>query len=143
MARYTTTIRTTLEPSEAFAYMADFSNARFWDPSVSEARREGEGPVGSGSRFHLVARFAGRDVPLTYTVVAFEPPTLVVLEARRGFISRDTITVQPADGGGSLVRYDAVLAFGGIGRLFDPLMQRVFDRVGAKAAAGIAAALNP
>lgn len=143
MARYTTTIRTTLAPSEAFAYLADFSNAHYWDPSVSEARREGEGPVGSGSRFHLVARFAGRDVPLTYTVVAFEPPTLVVLEARRGFISRDTITVQPADGGGSLVRYDAVLAFGGIGRLFDPLMQRVFDRVGAKAAAGIAAALNP
>jgi hypothetical protein len=40
------------------------------------------------------------------------------------------------------VHYDAVLTFSGIGRLFDPLMQRVFDRVGAKAAAGIEAALN-
>jgi hypothetical protein len=142
MARYTTTIRTTLEESGAFAYMADFSNARFWDPSVSEARREDEGPVGRGSRFHLVVRFAGRDVPLTYTIIAFEPPTLVVLEARRGFVSRDTITVQPAEGGGSVVRYDALLAFEGIGRLLDPVMQLAFDRVGARAAAGLARVLN-
>ena len=59
VARYTTTIRSKLAPEDAFAYMADFSNARFWDPSVSEARRERHGPVGLGSTFHLVARFAG------------------------------------------------------------------------------------
>ena len=123
--------------------MADFSNARFWDPSVSEAQREGDGPVGLGSTFALVARFAGRDVPLTYTIVTFEPPARVVLEARRGFVSRDTITVEAGAGGGSVVHYDAVLSFTGIGRLFDPLMQRVFDRVGARAAAGIETALNP
>jgi hypothetical protein len=143
VARYTTTIESKLAQAEAFAYMADFSNARFWDPSVSEARREDEGPLGIGSRFHLVARFAGRNVPLAYTIVTYEPPALVMLEARRGFVSRDTITVQPAEGAGSVVGYDALLAFTGIGRLLDPLMQRVFDRVGAKAAAGLATALNP
>jgi hypothetical protein len=142
MARYVTAIRSQLPPAEAFAYMADFANARVWDPSVSRAQREGDGPVGLGSSFDLVARFAGRDVPLTYTIVEFEPPTRVVLEARRGFVSRDTITVEGAAGGGSTVHYDALLSFTGIGRLFDPLMQRVFDRVGARAAAGIAAALN-
>lgn len=142
MARYETTIRSRLAPADAFSYLADFSNARFWDPSVSEARHEGDGPIGIGSTFALVARFAGRKVPLTYTIVAFEPPERVVLEAQRGFVSRDTITVLPTAGGGSTVHYDAVLTFGGIGRLFDPLMQRVFDRVGAKAAAGIESALN-
>ncbi len=142
MARYETTIRSRLAPADAFAYLADFSNARFWDPSVSEARHEGDGPIGIGSTFALVARFAGRKVPLTYTIVAFEPPERVVLEARRGFVSRDTITVLPTAGGGSTVHYGAVLTFGGIGRLVDPLMQRVFDRVGAKAAAGIESALN-
>ncbi len=65
-----------------------------------------------------------------------------MLEARRGFVSRDTITVLPTAGGGSTVHYGAVLTFSGIGRLVDPLMQRVFDRVGAKAAAGIESALN-
>ena len=142
MARYTTAVRSKLSAEAAFAYMADFSNARIWDPSVSEARHEGEGPIGLGSTFHVVARFAGRNVPLTYVIVAFEPPTRVVLEARSGFVSRDTITVESVAGSGSVVRYDALLTFSGIGRLADPLMQLVFNRVGAKAAAGIAAALN-
>jgi hypothetical protein len=143
VARYATTIRSRLAPTEAFAYMADFSNARLWDPTVSQARRTDEGPLGAGSTFELVARFAGRNVPLTYSIVEFEPPLRVALEARRGFVSRDTITVDAADDGGSVVHYDALLSFTGMGRLFEPLMQRVFDRVGAKAAAGIEAALNP
>ena len=136
MARYATTISSTLSQAEAFAYMADFSNARHWDPSVSRAERGGDGPVGLGSTFELVARFAGRDVELTYTIVTYEPSERVVLEARRGFVSRDTITVEAA-GAGSLVHYEAVLAFSGVGRLADPLMQLVFNRVGAKAKAGL------
>ncbi len=90
--------------------------------SEREPRRgaQDDGPDrASARRSPLVARFAGRDVELTYTIVAFEPPARVVLEARRGFVSRDTITVAAA-GGGSLVRYDAVLTFSGVGRLFEP-----------------------
>jgi hypothetical protein len=142
MAKYVTTIESSRPASEAFAYLADFANAKVWDPSVSESRRVGEEPLGVGSAFDLVARFAGRDVPLRYSIVSYEAPRRVVLEAQRpGFVSRDTITVEPAVGG-STVHYDAVLAFSGIGRLFDPLMQRIFDRVGARATAGMAAALN-
>ena len=142
MARYATTIASLLPAAEAFAYMADFSNARFWDPSVSRARRADSGPVGLGSTFPLVARFAGREVELTYTIVAFEPNSRVVLEARRGFVSRDTITVAAA-GTDSVVSYEALLTFKGPGRLAEPLMQFVFNRVGAKAKAGLEAALNP
>ena len=143
MARYVTTIPSTLPQVEAFAYIADFANARRWDPSVSEARRVGEAPLGVGSAFDLVARFGGRDVPLRYEIVEYDAPRRVVLEARRpGFVSRDTITVEHA-GDGSIVDYDASLAFGGLGRLLDPLMQRVFDRVGARATIGLRTALNP
>ena len=143
MARYVTEIESTLPQGEAFAYMADFANARVWDPSVSEARRVGEAPVGLGSAFDLVARFGGRDVPLRYEVVEYDSPRRVVLEAQRpGFVSRDTITVEPG-GNGSYVRYDATLAFGGVGRLFDPVMQRIFNRVGASATLGLQTALNP
>ena len=143
MARYETTIESRLPAAEAFAYLADFANARVWDPSVSEARRVGEGPLGIESAFDLVARFAGRDVPLRYTIVSYEPPHRVVLEARRpGFVSRDTITVEPAEHG-SDVHYNAILAFSGLGRLFDPLMQRIFNRVGAQATTGMERALNP
>ena len=143
MAHYLTRVESELPQAEAFAYMADFANARFWDPSVSEARRVGEAPVGIGSAFDLVARFAGRDVPLRYEIVEYASPRRVVLEARRpGFVSRDTITVEPA-GETSVVHYDATLAFGGVGRLLDPIMQRIFNRVGARATLGMQTALNP
>lgn len=142
MARYVTTIESRLPPEQAFAYMADFSNARLWDPSVSAAKRVDEGPIGNGSSFDLVARFAGRDMPLRYTVAAYEHPIRVVLEAQRpGFVSRDTITVEPAEHGSS-VHYDALLSFGGLGRLLDPVMQLIFNRVGKRATAGMQAALN-
>ena len=143
MAHYATRIESQLSLADAFAYMADFSNARVWDPSVSEARRAEEGPLGVGSSFDLVARFAGRNVPLRYTIVEYEAPRRVVLEAKRpGFASRDTITVEPA-AHGSDVHYDALLSFSGLGRLFDPVMQRIFNRTGEHATAGMRAALNP
>ena len=142
MARYFTRIESALPRAEAFAYMADFANARGWDPSVSEARRLGDTPIGIGSAFDLVARFGGRDVPLRYEIVEYDSPRRLALEAQRpGFVSRDTITVEPAEHG-SVVHYDATLAFGGIGRLFDPIMQRIFDRVGARATLGMKTALN-
>jgi hypothetical protein len=143
VARFVTAIESALPPEEAFAYMADFSNARVWDPSVSRADRVGSGPVGAGSAFDLVARFAGRDVDLRYEIVEYDPPRQVVLEARRpGFVSRDTITVEAA-GRGSVVRYDALLEFSGVRRFLDPVMQRLFGRVGAGAEAGMRSSLNP
>jgi hypothetical protein len=144
MARYVTTIESTLSAAEAFAYMADFSNARQWDPSVVEASRSGEGPVGNGSTFDLVVTFGGRKLRMRYEIVSYEAPRLVVLEARQPtFTSRDTITVTAAaGGGGATVHYDALLEFNGVGRLLDPIMQLIFNRTGDKAAAGMRAALN-
>ena len=143
MARYVTEIESALPQAEALAYMADFANARLWDPSVSEARAVGEAPIGIGSAFELVARFGGRNVRLRYEIVEYDAPRRVVLEAQRaGFVSRDMITVEPEEKG-SVVRYDATLAFGGVGRLFDPVMQRIFNRVGARATLGMQTALNP
>ncbi|MGZ4394069.1 MAG: SRPBCC family protein [Gaiellaceae bacterium] len=143
MASYVTTVESSLPPAAAFAYMADFANARVWDPSVIEAQRVGDAPVGPGTEFDLVARFGGRDVPLRYAIVEYHVPQRVVLEAQRpGFVSRDTITVEPGPSG-SVVRYDAQLSFGGVGRLIDPVMQRIFNRVGARATLGLQTALNP
>src|SRR6187431_1045459 len=132
MVRYVTRIESALPQVEAFAYMADFANARLWDPSVSEARRVDEATIGIGSAFVLVAHFGWRDVPLCYEIVEYDSPRRVALEAKRpGFVSRDTITVEPA-ANGSVVHYDATLAFGRVGRLLDPIMQHIFNRVGAR-----------
>ena len=135
MARFTTTIPSRRSQADAFAYMAAFENAGEWDPSVTEAKRVGDEPLGVGTSFEVVSKFGPRLVPLTYTIVRYEPDGLVVLEARsKGFVSTDTITVEPA-GDTSTVTYDAMLTFSGLGRLADPLMQVVFNRVGRKAEA--------
>ena len=142
VARYMTTIQSSLPPAEAFAYMADFSNAREWDPSVPSATRSEEGPVGLGSHFDLNVRFAGRTLPMHYEIVSYEEPTVVVLQADKPtFISRDTITVSQSSGG-STVHYDALLELKGAARLFDPLLQLMFKRTGDNAAAGMRTALN-
>jgi hypothetical protein len=142
MARYVTTIESSLPPEQAFAYMADFAHAREWDPSVASATRAGD-TVGPGSTFDLVVRFGGRNLPMTYEITAYDEPRLVTLESKQSiFVSRDTITVT-ASGSGSSVRYDAALEFSGAAKLFDPVMQLLFNRTGDKAAAGMRASLNP
>jgi hypothetical protein len=142
MARYETTIESRLTRADAFDYMADFSHVSEWDPSVNTSRRVDDGPLEVGSAFELVARFAGKDVPLHYRVLEYDRPQRVVLEARRpGFVSRDTITVAEA-AAGSAVHYDALLELSGWRRLFGPFFQRTFQGVGDRAAEGMRAALN-
>jgi Polyketide cyclase / dehydrase and lipid transport len=143
MARYSTSIESKLPQAEAFAYMADFSNCGVWDPSIAEIERVGDGPLGVGAAWDLVAGFGGRAVPLRYTIVEYEEPIRVVLEAPgKGFTSLDTITVTPS-GEGSKVTYEALLSFHGVRRLLDPIMQRLFRKVGDAARDGMRAALNP
>lgn len=133
MAHYRTIIESPLPPSRAFAYMANFANAREWDPNVVEAERLDDGPLGVGSRFRIVSRFAGRRVPLEYRITEFLVDRRVVLEAwSRTFGSVDTITVEPTPSG-CRVAYDARLVPKGVARLADPLLHLLFQRVGRAA----------
>jgi hypothetical protein len=123
--------------------MADFSNARHWDPSVEQAARTSDGPLAGGSTFELVVAFAGRKLPMRYAIVSFDAPRVVVLEAQQPtFTSRDTITVS-TNGEGSRVHYDALLELNGARRVFDPVLRLLFKRTGDNAAAGMRIALNP
>lgn len=143
MARYTTTIRSSLPPAEALARLADFSSAATWDPGVASARRLDEGPVRVGSRVALVARVGRRSVPLTYEVTELVAPERVVqvAEAPR-FRSIDTINFAP-HGDGALVTYDARLEGRGGFALAEPLLALVFRRIGTRARAGLERFLNP
>ncbi len=142
MARYTTTIASTMSPDAAFAYLASFDNAREWDPSVVQARRLDSGELAVGSAFEVVSKFAGRAVPLRYEITQLEVGRRVVLEAWKGsFGSIDTITVGAAERGAT-VTYDARLVFVGVARVADPVMQLLFNRVGRQAAASLRVCLN-
>lgn len=141
MAHYRTTIASTLPPADALAYLANFTSAAAWDPSVVEARRLDDGPVAVGSRFLIVSRANGRDVPLEYEIVALDDARVVLRAESERLTGVDEITVEPA-GDGSAVTYDADLALNGAARLLDPLLSLVFRRMAGRAAAGLRTALR-
>ena len=142
MTTYSTEIESTWGQEEVFEYLSTFSNAREWDPGVTEGESLSTGPAVLGSVYRLAVRIAGRVVPFDYRVVDIDRPRRVVLQARRaGIVSTDTITVQWA-GPGSRVRYVAVLDGQGVLRLAAPLIAWVFSRMADRGAAGLRRALT-
>jgi len=144
MARYVATVTTPRSPEEAFDYLADFSTVEEWDPGVRRARAISEERRAKGAQFEVVARFLGRDVPLTYETVEIERPRRVMLRAENeNLVSLDTISFRPLpQGGGTEVTYDADLSLKGPRRLAEPLMRLLFGRVGDRAKAGLAERLS-
>lgn len=137
MARYVTTVETDRSRDDAFAYMAAFENTREWDPGIVEAERLDPGDPGVGTRFKVVASASGRKIPLEYRIREFEPGRRVVLVAESSSLrSVDVITVEDR-GPGAAVTYDATVDLRGALRVFNPLFDLSFKRVGQRAADGL------
>ncbi len=142
MARYVARIPASVTRSAAFAYLSRFDRAVEWDPGVEAGALLTHEPVGVGSRFHLVARFLGRRIPLDYEIVEYDRDERIVLRAEnRSVRSVDTITFEDGEHG-SVVVYDARLDAKGIGRLADPLLGIVFHRIVDRAAASLRTRLS-
>lgn len=142
MARYRTTVRTALPPSEAFAFMADLRNFENWDPGVESATQvDGDG-AGPDATFDVVVSAPGKGLTLRYETTEYDAPRHVVVRAEsRMFTSLDRIDVEP-DGAGSLVTYDAELSLNGPLGAFDLLLRPVFGRIGGRADEGLQKALD-
>lgn len=133
MPQYTAVISSAWSSNEAFAYMSDFSNARYWDPSVRSARRLDSGELALGSQFELTVRFAGRDKVLQYEVTDFEPPERVVFTSVTGtLLSKDTLTFEPRPGGCSMT-YHAELRLKGVAALGNFVLAAMFRPLGDRA----------
>jgi hypothetical protein len=142
MPRYRTKMTVPRRPEEVFDYLARFSSAAQWDPSVVDAAMLTPEPVGIGSEFRLVVRSFGSERPFVYQITAFDRPRSVTLVAETAQVrSHDTITVEPA-GAGSEIAYDAELNFRGMARLATPILALVFRRMGDAAAAGLRAEIG-
>ena len=140
MSRYRRTINLDVPPADAFAYLARFSNAAQWDPGVGAAEMLTPEPVDVGSAFELDVLIMGRALPFRYEVIEHERPTRVTLRAERHpFVSLDTIEVAPTDTGCTLT-YDADLRLVGPYRVFSPLLDLAFRRIGDRALDGLRAA---
>ena len=142
MARYRATITVPRSPAEAFAYLSDMSNTLEWDPSVRRAQREGDEPVGAGSRFNLVVSFMGRQNEIGYRILVYDPPRAVTLAGQNAsVISTDRITIAEVLGG-ARIDYDAELRLKGRLKIADRLLMLAFRRLGDNALAGLGRALQ-
>lgn len=143
MARYLARVRTPLPPTEAFTYLADLSHFAEWDPGVERSEQvEGEGP-GPDAAFDVDVKAPGRAMTLRYDTIAYDEATTTMTAFAENSLltSEDTISVT-ADGDGSIVTYDAVLKLKGVLGVSDPLLRVAFNRIGDRAAAGLAETLE-
>lgn len=137
MPTYRAELQVPMGRSRAFRYLADFSNARFWDPSVVAARALTPGQIAVGSTFRLTTRFLGRDTVIDYTVAELVEDRSVRLEAENRFVrSVDTLTVDGGDSTCTLV-YDATLQPKGLLVLASPVLSLAFARLGRAAEDGL------
>lgn len=127
---------------DVFDYVADFQTAAEWDPGVESSRRVDEGPVGVGSRFDVGVRFAGRPLPMDYTVAAYERPHRLELTATSpSSTARDVITFEAVGDGATRVTWNLQVSLTGASRLAEPLMGPMLRRLGRVALDGLEATL--
>ena len=132
MARYQATLNSPDSREALFDYLADFRSAAEWDPGVKAARLRAGEPGKAGAEFEITSRFAGRDVPLVYRAVEVDRPRRVLL------VAESSSLVDEYDDGGTAVTYPADLRLRGPLRLFDPVLQVLFNRIGDNARDGLA-----
>jgi carbon monoxide dehydrogenase subunit G len=132
MATITRTFTVAPTPEVVVDYLKDFSNASEWDPGTESCTRLDANPIKVGSRFHNASKIAGVSTELEYTLRELEPDRIVFVGVNDSVTSTDTITVRPhADG--SEITYEADIApKGTVGKLADPVMKLLFERVGTK-----------
>jgi hypothetical protein len=140
MARYTTSIDSSLAPAEAFALIADLANLADWDPGVTTSTQvSGDGP-GPDAEYDVT--LSNGSMTLRYQTIEYRGPRSVTYEARAAwFTSVDVISVEPTEGG-SVVTYDAMLRLPLLLRIVDPALTLVFRRIGDAAAKGLRARLD-
>jgi carbon monoxide dehydrogenase subunit G len=137
MARYKASVDSPHSAAAVFDYLSDFANAQEWDPGTVQSERLGEGPLGEGAEFRLVASFLGRKTTLVYRIVDYDPPNAVTFRGENAsVVSLDRITFEPS-AGGTRVTYDADLRLKGWLTVADPLLGLAFKRVGDHALTGL------
>lgn len=142
MARYVTTIPSSLSPREAFAYMADLRNFAEWDKGVIKVVQVQGSGAGPESIFDVTVKGAGKSTStLRYITVEYDEfSNILVRGVNTLFTSVDRITINETATGCEVI-YDATLTANWIIAPVNIVLGRVFNRIGDTAARGLRAAL--
>ena len=142
MARYVTTIPSSLTQEQAFAYMADLHNFAKWDKGVVKVVQvEGSG-AGLGTIFDVTVKGLGKSTStLRYTTTEYDAPRNVLVKGVNTlFTSIDRVTITPTPTGCDVI-YDATLTANWVIAPMNVLLGRVFNKIGDTATRGLRKAL--
>jgi uncharacterized protein YndB with AHSA1/START domain len=126
MAAIVESIEISRRPEDVFSYATDFSHFPEWQGGVVSARREGDAPLGVGSRAVVTRRVGPRKLRRTEEITELTPPwTWAVRGVGGPLIAIAKGTIEPLEGG-RRSRVTIALEFEGhgIGRLLVPLVVR-------------------
>jgi carbon monoxide dehydrogenase subunit G len=127
---------------EAFEFVANFESCAIWDPGVVHAERRPWTRAGVGATYDVRVDFNGRQLPMIYEVVVWQPGARVVLNGAGSTVRAvDDISFEAANGG-TRIRYRADLRMRGPLAPITPLLRRKFEALGDAAMAGMARAFR-
>ena len=131
MVQVQRTFTVTRTRDEVVAYLADFANAKEWDPGTVSCDPLTPGSVKVGSQWRNVSSLAGSKTELTYTLTTLDPDHVVLTGVNKTATSVDDIRVADR-GADSEVTYQATVTFNGLAKLASPVMQLLFLYLGVK-----------
>jgi uncharacterized protein YndB with AHSA1/START domain len=126
MAPIVESVEIARRPEDVFAYVSDASHLPEWQESVVSARREGDGPMTTGSKVVVTRHVGPRDMTMTMEFSELNPPTSWTVRGIDGPI-RGTAKgrVEPLEGGQrSRVTIELDFEGHGLGKVLVPLVAR-------------------
>jgi uncharacterized protein YndB with AHSA1/START domain len=126
MAPIVESIEISRRPEDVFSYVTDPSRLPEWQESVVSVRREGDAPLGEGSRAVVTRRVGRRERAMTAELTELNPPSSWAVRGIDGPVrGMVTGTIEPL-GEGERSRVTIALDFEGhgIGKLLVPLVVR-------------------
>ena len=138
MARYVTTIPSSMSPEQAFAYMADLRNFAQWDKGVVKVEQVKGSGAGLGTIFDVTVKgFGGSTSTLRYTTTEYDAPRNVLVKGVNTlFTSVDRVTITPTATGCDVI-YDATLTANWVIAPMNLILSKVFNKIGDTATRGL------
>jgi Polyketide cyclase / dehydrase and lipid transport len=126
---------------QVYAYLADFTSVNEWDPRASSARRV-SGTGGVGTVYACEVSFAGRTVPMRYTVTRLVPDEVVEWAGESAWVrAHDVIRLRHGDGT-THVDYTTSYRYRHASRLLERLLRPAVSRLCDDARDGLQASLD-
>lgn len=129
--------------ADCFRYVRDFSTIEQWDPGVYRAEKLTPGMPREGSEFLLQLKIGGKRVPMRYVLTRCVDNVELELQGRNDTLAAlDTLSFSALDDEHTEITYTAELTLSSLPQALRPVMMPSLNRLGKKAAKGLAMALD-